>query len=116
MDISKDEALQLCQKWKEEGTKVRAIFETSASVVTVSIVGRVQIDATSNMVLVSDGAAHQVLCAIKIESVERFEYKERREIPTKSLEGWDSHALEALLAFYGYDCAWQCGFFEVTDL
>jgi hypothetical protein len=116
VDISKEEALQLCQKWQEEGTKIKAIFETRGSVVTVSVAGRVQVDATTNLVMVSDRIRHETLCAINVEMVERFQYRERREIPTKSLEGWDSQSLEALLGFYGYDSAWQCGFFEVTTL
>jgi hypothetical protein len=116
MDISKEEALQLCRKWQEEGTMIKAIFETNGSVITVSIAGRIQVDAVTNLVVVSEGVEREALCAINVEKVEKFEYRERREIPTKSLEGWDSQSIEAILAFYGYNSAWQCGFFEAGNL
>jgi hypothetical protein len=115
MEISKEEALQMCRKWQEEHTKIKVLLYTAADTAMVTLNGTVLINNEAGYLVVTADNNTDFI-TIEHDQVERFEYGEKRELPENQRSGWEHYSLGSCILFFGQSGAWKCGFFEPEDL
>ena len=107
MKLSKDEAVQLMQKWQSEQARIDVAFEGPDTRVAFKFVGSIS-ELTHDLLTISQGDS-QFLMAL--EGTE-FEYKDAREAPPHARE-WAAENVEGCLVVCGPAHVWHCSLFEL---